>query len=227
MAQEYTLEELRTRVYERGGWVSEQSRHTPATVTRELSLSAMDLRDQMLRAGLTHLFAELAPAITTVAGTAEYAVSGGYYEVIGVAVATSAGQYRQLTRFADADHARLASTNVSATGYPLFYQLIGAGSIELLPVPTGVYSVYVRRIPPCPPLVADDDTFDGLNGLEEWVVCDVVRKLASVEKDWPTVQAMDAMCSRLGERITTMSRLRDRASNNRVVDVRSRRRRFA
>ncbi len=225
MAQTYTLEELRTRVYERGGWLMETSRHTPATLTRELSLSAMDLRDQMLRAGLTHLFVT-SEDIPTVSGTTTYAVTDGYYQVVGVSVETQTNHFVPLRSFSEMDRPHLLDTNVARAGYPLFYQVTGAGSIEVLPTPTGVYTMTVRYIPPSPPLVSDDDTFDGLNGLEEWMVCDVVRKLAATERDWPTVQAMDAMCARLGERITTMSRMRDRAGPRRVVDVRTKRRRY-
>ncbi len=219
MSQLVTHRELRTRVMMRGGWERESSRHTPGTIARELSLSAMDLQDQMLRAGLTDLFLT-STTITTVSGTSTYALTNGFYELIGLDINTGAGTRFALERFMERERPNLLNTTVSRVGYPQFYAPIGMGSVELLPVPAGVYTITVRYVPPQPPLVADDDTFDGLNGLEEWMVCDVVRKLAASEKDWPTVQAMDAMCLRLGDRITTMARMRDRASPRRVVDVR-------
>jgi hypothetical protein len=225
MASEVTLGELIARVYERGSWTREQSRYTPGSITREIGLSSMDLQDQMLKAGLTHLFVEDAPVITTSNGTSTYVVTGGYYQVLSVRFTPSTGRSIPLTSFMEGERADLLDTTVPRTGYPTHYMLTGYGSIELLPTPAGAYTVNIRRIPPQPPLVADEDTLDGLNGFEEWIVCDVVRKLAASEKDTTLVSLMDATCARQEARIATMARMRDRASNKRVVDVRGRSRR--
>ncbi len=222
MALEVTLRDMRTRVYQRGGWERETERHTPARVCGEINRSIMDLRDRMLRAGLTDLF-KTSEDIDTVADTSTYEVTDGFYQILGISVDTGSGRF-PLERFSEKERPELLDTNIPWSGRPLYYEPIGAGSIELLPTPQGVYTVTVRYVPATTQLVGDDDVYDGLNGFDEWVVVDVVRKLATSDRDWSLVQACDPDLRRLEERITTMARMRDRGSSKRVVDVRGRRR---
>ncbi len=216
-----TLSDLILRIQQRGGWERESGRHTEGTITREIGLSARELQDQLLRAGQTHLYVEDV-IVTTASGTSVYVVTDGYYQVISVELDTGSGRKMPLMSFMEGERAQLRDVSIPRSGWPMFYSLVGEGSIELLPTPAGVYTVTIRRIPLQPPLVAEDDTLEAF-GFEEWIVCDVVRKLAASEKDQLTVQLMDAACLRLEARVATMARMRDRASDKRIVNVRGRR----
>ncbi len=224
MAQEVTLLDVRTRVYQRGGWERETERHPPAKVNGLINGSMMDLRDRMLRAGLTDLF-KTSEDIETVAGTSTYEVTDGFYQVLGGSVDTGSGRF-PLERFSEKERPHLLDTNVPWSGRPIYYEPIGAGSIEVLPTPAAVYTLTVRYVPATTPFVGDDDVFDGMNGFEEWIVVDVVRKLATSDRDWLLVQACEGYLRRLEERVATMVRMRDRGSSKRVVDVRGRRPRY-
>jgi len=221
MARTATLLEMRNRAYQRGGFENATARFPTAEVNALINESIADLWDQVLRARGFDKY-ETTTTVTTSAGTSTYALSWMFYELLGVSINPGSGlRSYPLERFMALERPELADTSVPRTGYPYYYKLLG-DNIELLPIPQGAYSVELRYIPAATRLVSDSDTFDGINGWEEWVVVDVVRKMATKERDWEFVAALQGDLSRLAERIRTLAGARDRAGKQRVVDVRGR-----
>jgi hypothetical protein len=219
MARTATLEEMRDRAYQRGGYESAVKRFPEAEVNGLINESIADLWDQLLRVRGVDSF-ETITTITTVAGTSVYGIPAGFYELLAVSVnaGNGLGSY-PVERFMMKERPGLANPAIPRYGYPYFYKLLGQ-NIELLPIPQGAYSVEVRYVPTATELAADSDTFDGVNGWEEWVVVDVARKMATKERDWEQLGALQADLRRLEDRIRALGGARDRASNRRVVDVR-------
>ncbi len=115
----------------------------------------------------------------------------------------------------------LANPAIPRYGYPYFYKLLG-NNIEVLPTPQGAFALELRYIPTATVLASDSDTFDGINGWDEFVVVDVARKMATKERDWEQVREFKGDLIKLEGRIRALAGARDRASNRHVVDVRGR-----
>lgn len=85
--------------------------------------------------------------------------------------------------------------------------------------PTQSTAVKLYYVPCFTDLSGDSDTFDGINGWEEWVVADVARKVKiKFEEDpMPLLQEL----ADLNARITKLKTPRDQRSAHRIADVTS------
>lgn len=221
MARTATLAEMRNRAYQRGGFENAIKRFPNAEVNALVNESIADLWDQMLRARGVDGF-ETSTTITTSNGVSTYAIPATFYELLAVSLDAGSGLGSfPLERFMMKERPGLAAPPIQRHGFPYFYKLLGS-NIEVLPVPRGAYALELRYVPAAPKLTNDADTFDGINGWEEWVTVDVARKMATKERDWELVGALQADLQRLAGRIRALAGARDRASNRRVVDVRNR-----
>jgi len=219
MARTATLAEMRNRAYQRGGFENAIKRFPNAEVNALVNESIADLWDQILRARGFDGY-ETSTTITTSSGVSVYSVPATFYELLAVAInpGNGLGSY-PLERFMMRERPQLANPAVPRYGYPYAYKLLG-DNIEVLPAPQGAYSLELRYVPSATELSSDLDTFDGINGWEEWAVVDAARKMATKERDFELVGALQADLARLTDRIRALAGARDRASNRRVVDVR-------
>lgn len=80
----------------------------------------------------------------------------------------------------------------------------------------GVYQLWY--VPKCPELVDDDDSFDGINGWEEYVVVDAAIKMLQKQED--DVSVLFAQKKALADRIQAMSADRSQADPEKITDVR-------
>lgn len=102
--------------------------------------------------------------------------------------------------------------------YTLEYASSGA-RLHWWPTPSAVHTVTAWIIPTAPVLVQASDTFDGINGFEDWVIHDVAIYLKQREESDPSV--LMAERDRIASRIkATLGR--KHASPSRVRDVRRR-----
>lgn len=221
MARTATLLQIRNRAYQRGGFESETSRHPAAEVTSHINESYADLRDQLARARGT-TFDEATTDYTLVVGTSTYALPANFYSLLAVQLNTGASKH-PLERYQRLERPALSDTNAGWLGYPYYYALQGA-NVEVMPTPsvTGM-TLTIRYVPTPTTLTNDADTLDGVDGWEEWVVVDVARKMATKERDFELVSALQSDLNRLSERIRALGGARDRAGPGHVVDVRGQR----
>lgn len=102
-------------------------------------------------------------------------------------------------------------------GSQILYRIEGQ-NIVLVPVPNVATLNFKGWYIPCiTPLVSDSDTLDGVNGWEEYIVCDVAVKMAAKEETDPTVWAQGK--AMMNNRIESMARDRDTGAPQRVADT--------
>lgn len=97
------------------------------------------------------------------------------------------------------------------------YRLIG-NAVDLLPAAVAPGSYRLWYVPEFTALSADSDTFDGLNGWEEWIVVDCAIKCKDKEESSTTGLEKDRQ--RLTDRIEAMIAMRDKSGPSRISDVR-------
>lgn len=217
MARTATLLDLRTRA------------KTRADMTGSAFLSDTEwheLINQSL-AGYYDLLvnAQVAPVKTTtitgVDGTVSYALPADFYVVVNVARLDATGNViAELERY---DLANLATQMMTGDkDYP-DYRVQGAtfGSaapaLALAPSPTTGLIVQVTYVPVSPVLVADGDVMDGINGWEEYVVCDAAAK--AVEKEEGDSRALLGRVAAAEARIQAQLPQRDQFKSQQIRDV--------
>jgi hypothetical protein len=95
-------------------------------------------------------------------------------------------------------------------------------NVRWWPTPTATHTVTMTWIPTALELSADGDTFDGINGWEDWVIHDVgVYVLQKEESD---ASVLMAERSKIEARVRKLAVTRDHGHPRRVVDSRSGRR---
>lgn len=155
--------------------------------------------------------------ITTVSGTENYPVPTDFYKLVGVDFQIDSTRWRALEPFSVRE--RNVYRNLPTIGFPgyeLKYWLRGS-SFDLLPVPTAAWTLKLWYVPKRTQLALDTDTFDGVNGWEEYVVVDAAIKATVAEEGDPSA-LMQAKAALL-ERIEKASSKRDAGSPARVSDV--------
>ncbi len=84
--------------------------------------------------------------------------------------------------------------------------------------PSGTRSAILTFIPTMTALVADTDTFDGINGWEEFIVLDAAIKVGKAEET--DTSGLESDLEKIEKRIQDLSANRDAGDPVRMVDVR-------
>lgn|SRR6478609_994120 len=197
MARVRTLLQLRTEVRQRADMEGD-SHVTDAEITRFVNQSCARLHAMMVDYDEAYFMCRA--TLTTVAGTALYAVSKidgvetGFYKLLHVA-ANINGWQRSLDRWTP--EKRTLYENASTWGVqalPVSYRLsiqsnnASAGGVGLFfsPTPDGAYVITVDYVPSFVDLVADGDNYWSGDGWEEWVVLDAAIKCLTKEESSTT-----------------------------------------
>ncbi|HJZ02978.1 MAG TPA: hypothetical protein VJ305_19830 [Streptosporangiaceae bacterium] len=98
---------------------------------------------------------------------------------------------------------------------PIFYN-IWQNNIVFVPAPQSTFSVNINYVPVAPQLFNADDTFDSINGWEEYIVMDAAIKAAMKMGRMDLVPLFQAEMARQTQRIRSMAPRRD-MSNPEVV----------
>lgn len=163
-------------------------------------------------------------SVTTTAVDDAYALPTDFFKLLGVdlqispSAATSNSGWTTVWRFNFAQRNQWTLPNVFPLGgrTPLQYRL-RAGKLWLTPQPAGGQVLRLWYAPVFVPLVADADSFDGVNGWEEWAINDVAMKaLTKEESDLSGVQALQAVQN---ERLAAIIDNRDLSAPSTIVDV--------
>lgn len=96
------------------------------------------------------------------------------------------------------------------------YRIIGR-KLWIIPSPTGVRTIQVWYIPHAPLLAQDTDTFDAVNGWEQYLIVDTAIKMLNKEES--DVSALVYEKEKLERRIKTMASNRDAGQSWQVSDV--------
>lgn len=190
----------------------------------------------MANASLSQLFEKLVeaygsnyfvqtPHIFTTDGTNDaYALPSDFFKLLGVDLQlspygqSSALGWVTIWRFNFAERNRYTLPNlVTIWGRTNLSYLLRGGKLWLQPLPQGGQTLRLWYAPTFTPLVNDSDTFDGVNGWEEWAINDIAKKaLVKEESDTSGVDGLQAVQN---DRLQTIIENRDASAPATTVDV--------
>ena len=102
---------------------------------------------------------------------------------------------------------------------PVFYRLIG-NALKLMPAPNGSFSLTMWYTPIFEPLLVNlTDTFDGIDGFEEYAVLSAAIKLLTKQEQFEHAQSLMAERALVKARVLGMVQNRDAENPERVQDV--------
>lgn len=186
--------------------------------------SLQQLYEKLIEAFGSDYHVQTPYSITTDGTNDAYALPTDFFKLLGVDLqlspssASSSIGWVTLWRFNFAERNRFTLPNILTIWgrTNLTYRLRGS-KIWFEPLPMGGQSLRLWYAPVFTPLVNDSDTFDGINGWEEWVVNDVAQKaLVKEESDISGVQALQAVQN---DRLASIIENRDAGAPQTTVDV--------
>ena len=224
MARTRTLSQMREESYRRADCEGAYDRHDRADVDRDLNQGSAEMWDALIEArGAEYL--QTSATLTTTADTSSYALTSAaptFYILIGVRVDETGGY--PLTKFAPHEEAALRDPNAGG-GWPTHYQLrrtgAGVSSLVILPEHEAGLTIAVDYVPAFTDMVDDTDTFDGLNGWEDYPIDFAARKMAMRDEDWDLADRLEKDMARTKARIMRVSPKRDLHQARRSRDVRA------
>lgn len=154
--------------------------------------------------------------VTTVSGTSLYPLDSTFDSLISVS-ATANGHTWWLEAYEMHERPSLVSPDTTFTGIPFTYRLRGA-NVELLPVPTGVYSVVLWYVPAVTQLSSDQAEYDTISRLDDFLIPYAARLVCIKGGDWDRVKACEMMIAEYRGEVEAAARKRDQNSPSRIVD---------
>lgn len=222
MARTVSLVQLRTRVRQRADIENARDRFTDNELTDSLNESLSELYD-LLVASYGQEYYRTSATISVVSQTNDYELPDDFYRVLSVDINLGGSQVLSARPYMEYERNRYKYIPAWTYGYPLYYRLHGSngtypnGSLSFLPAPTGSYTVTLNYVPTLAKLNEDTDTFDGINGWEEYAVLDAAIKCFQKEESDPSL--LLAQKEALRQRIMGMAPSRDANGPEKVNDV--------
>jgi len=161
-------------------------------------------------------------AVTTIAGTATYALPSDCYQVLSIHLEWAPMQFEIVNATSVRERIDYQNWTYWARYSPKAYRLRGtqanAGqTLEFFPTPSSVVLARVRYIPEFSPLVDDVSTFDSVNGWENLIALSAAIDLRTfAEKD---LGSLPGLLAKEEERIRTLADQRSTGEAAQVVDV--------
>ena len=220
MAASVTLAQLRTdaRLYadQRDAGSGPTIFISDTELTRLVNLKVRELYDLLVEARGGDYYASEA-VIAIVAGTARYPLPDDFYQLLSVTLEW-APQRAELLWPVGTMRQRVPLQNWTQWGErePKGYKLRST-LLELLPMPTGAVQCRLQYVPAFADLIADGDTFDGINGWEKMCAVGVALEMLAIEKR--SNGKLEQAYAEQVQRIETMKSERDAEAAKEVVDV--------
>jgi hypothetical protein len=168
MAKTSTLAEMRDRATFLGDFANSR-KFTPAIVDREINAAVEDTWNVLVSARPDYYTLEY--VVPTVAGVDSVALPTDFFR-LRKAELSNGTRWRRLSRVElDATH-QFGSTPATPTHYRL-----QANALKLYRTPDSVRQVRIYYLPCKSTMVADADTFDGINGFEDHAIIGAVVRL--------------------------------------------------
>ena len=226
MTAPQTLDDMRTRVRELANMETQAASGfvTDAELARRLNEALKGLYDMLVEArGQEYYIKDT--TFTLVSGVNDYSLPLDFYEGASVVASNGSWSY-QLRTWEMQELAALSSISAQTSGslWSLRYRYKGplsaAGSnqITIYPTPSDAFTVTVWYIPAMTELVLGTDTFNGVNGWEQWAVLTAaIDVLNKEESDTVALMTERAMVE---ARIRKLAGNQDAGRASRITDVR-------
>lgn len=217
MARTITLLQLKTQSRLRADKVGSGFIQNDELVSY-INSSACELYDLLVGAYGNDYFLD-SHTFSTVNNTSDYDLPADFYKMAGIDYLI--GPQEALTlkpyQFNERNRYRIGTywNAIVGAGGPRYK--LNPTTISFLPVPDGVYNMELWYVPSCPKLVSDSDTFDGVNGWEEFIIIDAAIKM--LQKEESDTSLLEKQKMAIIGRINQMAENRDAGQSFRVTDV--------
>jgi len=207
-----TLTQFRTRVRERANMEGSQF-VTDVELTGYINSSASELYDLLVSRFADYYLSDTAVTVTT---GSSIPLPVNFYKLRGLDLDLGGGDYQTLRQFnfsernKATDDLRLLRRGVSQLRYR-----VQGNTISLTPADQATNSYRVWFVPLMPLLVADADSFDGVNGWEEYVAVDAAIKC--LQKEESSTTDLERQKGALVKRIEAMAADRDAGEPQRLT----------
>jgi len=152
---------------------------------------------------------------STSANVDSYALPSDFYKMRGLDMKITSTDWDSIRPFSFADRNLYQNTSWSNASYGR-YRLMGS-NLVLMPKPTATYDSQLWYIPSSVELSASGDTFDGINGFEEFVVIDTAIKMRVKEES--DITALALAKKEMQRRIEEAAQNRDAGFSEVITDV--------
>ncbi len=221
MASSVTLAQIRTgaRLYadQRPGGADGTKFIGDGELTLLVNSKAKELYDLLVEARGSAYYATEA-TVAIVAGTARYSLPSDFYQLDSVTLEWSDQDY-ELMFPVGSTRLRVAyqSTWNQWSRYDAKAYRLRASQLEILPTPTGDVTCRLQYVPVYVDMVADGDSFDGINGWEKMLMLGVAIEMLAIDKR-TNATLVNAYGEQLA-RIDAMKTERDAEAPKQIVDV--------
>lgn len=218
MARLVTLTKLITRVRQRTDLESQTRRFTDAEITDHINEGIAELED-VIRGAFGQEYRRAQATFNTVNGTQLYALPADFLSLLSVDVQFSTNIFLTARPYMENERNAYKFFPIGwLYGQPIWYRLIGA-NISFIPVPQGVFTVFVNYMPTSPVLVNGSDAYDGVAGWEEYAVLDAAMKCLIKDEDTDIMGVLSGQKEKIKQRILDYAPERDAGQPERVKDV--------
>jgi hypothetical protein len=206
VARAKALSAIRAQVRKRADCVGDTTtgRHTNADINQMINDSWQAMREMMADKG--H-YLKAAVATMTAGATSPYqfgtiSMPADCVRVMGIDVRISTQEVRTLLPVMFLERNEFFGTYGQVVGMPEGFHVFNVGTevtttvtpgtIGIFPAPDQAYSYTLWYVPSWTDVTNDTYLFDGLAGWDEWVIADVVLKIASGDNDMAQTAAIEA-----------------------------------
>lgn len=208
-----TLAELKARARERADMVN-SAYIADARLTEYINASAQELYDLLVQANQDYYTTLTTSTVSS--GSSSITLPSDLYKLRGVDL-DFGGEWCPIWPYEYLERGRWQNVTANRVYVNTRYRIIGS-SLELLPADQASGDYRIRYVPLMTVMADDADTFDGLNGFEEYIVIDAAIKMKSKEES-STSDLKDEK-ARIRQRILAMADVRDLGAPDVVQDVR-------
>jgi hypothetical protein len=185
-------------------------------LNRLVNLKIRELYDLLVEARGGDYYATES-TIAIVPGTARYPLPADFYQLLSVTLEWAPQRFELLWPVGTMrQRVPLQNWVQWSERDPKGYKL-RASQIEFLPMPTSAVQCRLQHVPAAADLIADGDTFDGINGWEKMCAVGVALEMLAIEKR--SNGKLEAAYAEQVTRIETMKSERDAEAAKEVVDV--------
>lgn len=210
----FTLLELRNRSRQRADMVNSRF-ITDAELNYFINASYGELYDLLINARGENYYVSSYNFTTTI-NQDTYPLPADFFKLMGVDYVTSTTQAITLKAFRWQERNRFREPFYNVRNYNLMYQIRG-NNLVFIPTPNGNQQIRLWYIPRHGELSLDSDTFDGINGWEEYIIIDCAIKMR-VKEESPVEELIIAK-NDMKARILAACSGRDSGEPPRVVDT--------
>lgn len=222
MPASVTLSEMRTRARELADMQTSnqaQAFVTDAELDRYLNRHLKQLYQKLIITRGDDYYA-VTSTFATVANQASYTLPATFMQLLNVTVSDGT-RYVLVPRFNLKEYPALRYLQgLSTNDIGLYRYRLQAGNIEVRPAPTTAsHSLTLHYLPAFQPLTLGTDTFDGVNGWEDWACYGAAIDMLHKEESLEQAQALMLQRQQLDQQIDALAGNRDAGMPEVVGDV--------